>query len=102
MTGQPMPWLPVSLTPYATLNSLLGIISPLALFCAILRLGAFRASWLSAALLAGAIAGIFLGALQLAAPGAASAFRMCVNTSTTMSQSLRVFHCPQGISTRGR
>lgn len=72
LLGQPVPWLPISLTPYATLNSLLGIIAPLALFCAILRLGAFRASWLAAALLAGAIAGIVLGALQLAAPGAAS------------------------------
>src|SRR4051794_14015029 len=51
LLGQPVPWLPFSLTPYAPLNSLLGIIPPLALFCAILRLGAFRASWLATALL---------------------------------------------------
>src|SRR3954454_18379335 len=33
--GQPLPWLPISLTPYATLNSLLGLIPPLAVFLAI-------------------------------------------------------------------
>jgi flavin-dependent dehydrogenase len=34
--------------------------------------------------------------------GGASAFRMCVNTWTTTSRSLRVSRCPRGISTRGR
>ena len=62
------PWLPVSLTPYASLNSVLALIPPLALFCAILRLGAFHANWLAAALLAGCLAGIGLGALQVSAP----------------------------------
>ena len=70
--GQSVPWLPISLTPYASLNTLLGIIPPVAVFCAVLRLGAFRASWLAAALLAGAICGIILGALQVAAPGMGS------------------------------
>ena len=65
---QPVPALPVSLTPYDTLNTLLGVIPPIALFCAILRLGAFRASWLAAAILAGALGGITLGALQVVSP----------------------------------
>src|SRR5206468_8843988 len=60
--GRPLPALPLSVTPYATLNSLLGFIPPLALFCAIVRLRAYRAIWLALALLAGAIAGIMLGA----------------------------------------
>ncbi|NUR45123.1 MAG: O-antigen ligase family protein [Sphingomonas sp.] len=72
LLGQRAPWLPISLTPYATLNSVLGIIPPLAVGCAILRLGAFRASWQAAALLGGAVAGIILGALQVAAPGTTS------------------------------
>lgn len=67
--GRRLPALPLSVTPYATLNSLLGFIPPLALFCAIVRLRAYRAVWLSLALLAGAIAGILLGALQVASPG---------------------------------
>lgn len=72
LLGHAAPWLPISLSPYATLDNLLGIIPPLAVVCAILRLGAFRASWLAGALLAGAIAGIILGALQVAAPGPSS------------------------------
>ena len=72
LLGRPVPSLPLSLTPYASLSTLLAIIPPLAVFCAILRLGAFRASWLAAALVAGAVAGITLGALQVVAPGAAS------------------------------
>lgn len=81
LLGQPVPWLPLSLTPYATLNSLLGIIPPLAVFCAVLRLGAFRASWLAAALLAGAVAGIVLGALQVAAPGPTSPWYLYRDTN---------------------
>jgi O-antigen ligase len=72
LLGRPIPTLPLSLTPYDSLNTLLALIPPLALFCAILKLGAHRASWLSAALLAGAVAGITLGALQVVSPGAAS------------------------------
>ena len=70
--GQPVPWLPISLTPYTTFDSLLAAIPPLAILCAILRLGAFRASWLAAALLAGVMAGVMLGALQVAASGPTS------------------------------
>lgn len=70
--GQPMPWLPLSLVPYRTLDSLLGVIPSLALFCAVLRLGAFRASWLVAALLAGTVAGVLLGALQVVSPADSS------------------------------
>jgi len=81
LLGQPVPWLPISLTPYSTLNSVLGVIPPVALFCAILRLGAFRASWLAAALLAGAVAGIILGALQVTAPGAISPWYLYRDTN---------------------
>jgi O-antigen ligase len=69
LLGTPLPMLPLSLTPYDSLNTLLGLIPPLALFCAILRLGALRASWLTAGLLAGAVAGITLGALQVVSHG---------------------------------
>lgn len=81
LLGKPVPALPLSLTPYATLDTLLAMIPPLALFCAILRLGAFRASWLAAALLAGTVAGITLGALQVADPGAASPWYLYPQTN---------------------
>ena len=64
--GIPPPALPVSLDPHSSLNSLLGVIPALAIYCAIARLRAYRASWLAVALLAGTFAGILLGALQVA------------------------------------
>ncbi|HKP33532.1 MAG TPA: hypothetical protein VJT70_01965, partial [Sphingomicrobium sp.] len=65
LLGQAPPSLPVSLTPYASLAALLCMIPPLAMFCAIVRLRAYRPSWLAAALLTGTVAGILLGALQV-------------------------------------
>jgi O-antigen ligase len=64
--GRPSPWLPISLTPYESLASLLSVIPPLAMFVAMARLNAYRPSWLAAALFAGTVAGIVLGALQVA------------------------------------
>ena len=65
LLGQPVPILPISLTPYKSLSSLLSLIPPLAIFCAIARLRAYRSAWLAAALLGGTIAGILLGILQV-------------------------------------
>lgn len=57
--------LPLALTPSGTLTSMLSLIPPLAVFAAIVRLRAHRRLWLVLALMAGAIAGILLGALQV-------------------------------------
>jgi O-antigen ligase len=65
------PPLPLSLTPYRSLDSLLGLIPAIAMFCAIVRLKAYRPVWLAIALVAGTFAGILLGALQVASSGAA-------------------------------
>jgi len=62
-------WMPLSVTPFGSLDSLFGLIPPLALFCAIVRLSAYRPSWLVAALLAGTVAGVLLGVLQVTAGG---------------------------------
>ena len=64
--GMQPPPEPLSLTPAAGLNSLLGIIPPLALAIAMVRLRAYRPLWLAVALVAGTVAGIALGALQVA------------------------------------
>jgi O-antigen ligase len=61
----------LSLAPASTLNSLLGLIPPLAIFCAMVRLKAYRPHWLAIALIAGTLAGIALGALQVASSNAA-------------------------------
>lgn len=68
LIGRPVPALPLSLTPYETLSTILCLIPPIAMFCAITTLGAARPSWLAFALLAGTAAGILLGVLQVAAP----------------------------------
>ena len=72
LLGVPLPALPTSLTPYASLGALLCLMPPLAMFCAIVRLNAYRVSWLAAALLAGTIAGIMVGALQVVSAGSNS------------------------------
>jgi O-antigen ligase len=64
--GIARPWQPISLEPASGLDASLKIIPPLALFCAIVRLKAFRAKLLAAALIAGALAGVLLGTLQVA------------------------------------
>src|SRR5574338_960241 len=51
--GVATPAIPLSLAPYDTLDSLLSLIPPLAMFAAIVRLKAYRVAWLTAALLAG-------------------------------------------------
>lgn len=66
MLGLPLPWLPISLAPAATLASALNLLPPLAIVAGILRLGAFRARWLAVAVVGGAVAGAMLGALQAA------------------------------------
>jgi O-antigen ligase len=66
LLGRPGAFLPLSLAPYDSLGTLLSFIPPLALFCAMTRLRAYRASWLAVALVAGTLVGVMLGALQVA------------------------------------
>src|SRR5215203_1294363 len=46
LLGQPLPWLPISLTPYDTAATALTLLPPLAVLTAMLVAGAYRASWL--------------------------------------------------------
>lgn len=69
LLGLATPSFPISLTPFKSLDSLLGLIPPLAIICAMVRLKASRASWLAAALVAGTIAGVLIGALQVGSTG---------------------------------
>jgi O-antigen ligase len=64
--GVPLPPEPLSLAPAGTLDALLKTIPALAILCAMLRLKAYRPKWLAVALIAGTVAGIALGALQVA------------------------------------
>jgi O-antigen ligase len=63
--GMSVPWLPLSLAPYESLATVMKLIPPLALFCVIVRLRAYKPSWLATSLVAGTVAGVLLGALQV-------------------------------------
>lgn len=64
--GMRIPSEPLSLTPAAGLSALLATIPSLAMVCAMVRLRAYRPLWLAVALVAGTVAGIGLGAMQVA------------------------------------
>ena len=66
MLDQPLPWLPISLAPHKTLSSALWMLPALAVLTAILRLGAYEASWLATALIVITAVAVGVGALQLA------------------------------------
>ena len=61
-----LPALPLSLAPYETVATIFRVIPAIAMFCAIVRLRAYRSTWLALSLAAGTIAAILLGALQVA------------------------------------
>ena len=65
LLGQPLPWLPISLAPYQTIASALWLLPPLAIIAGMLRLGAFRSSWLAGALALATFAAVLVGALQV-------------------------------------
>lgn len=61
------PNLPLSVAPYDSLTAVLALIPALAMIAAGVRLGC-RPPWLVIALIAGTVAGILLGALQVSSP----------------------------------
>ena len=63
--GVDVPPMSLSLTPYKSIDALLGLIPAIAIFAAIVRLKAYRGGLLSASLLVAAVTGILLGALQV-------------------------------------
>jgi len=63
---EPLPWLPISLAPYQSLASALWLLPPLAILAGILRLGAYRLSWLAAALCVATFVAVLIGTLQVA------------------------------------
>ena len=60
--------LPISLSPYDSLATLLALLPMLGMLAAILLLRAYSSQWLATALIAGAMAGVLLGILQVSSP----------------------------------
>ena len=66
MLARPLPWMPLSLAPRETIASALWALPAVAVFLGMVRLGGFKALWLVWVLIAATVAGILVGALQLA------------------------------------
>ena len=73
--------MPLSLTPFESFSTLLALVPSLAIFCAMVRLKAYRADWMALALIAAAGCGIMLGALQAASPSRLSAWYLYPETN---------------------
>src|SRR5687768_11656636 len=65
LLGQPLPWLPISVTPYDTMVTITTLLPPLAVLAGMLIGGAYRASWIVMAILVGTFSSVLLGALQV-------------------------------------
>lgn len=65
LLGQPLPWLPLSLSPRATLASTLWLLPALAAVLGIIRLGGYRPSILAWCLIGVVVVSVLVGALQL-------------------------------------
>src|SRR3712207_4173968 len=65
LLGLPLTWMPISLAPHATLSSALWLLPPIAVLLGILRIGAFRTSWMAWAIALVATASVMIGALQI-------------------------------------
>ena len=61
----PLPWLPISLAPYATISSALWLLPAVAVLLGIIRVGAFRTSWMAWVIAVVATASVLIGALQV-------------------------------------
>ena len=69
LLGQPVPWMPLSLAPAETIATAMAMIPPLAMLALVLRLGAYRDSWLLIALLVATFISVGLGMLQIQSGG---------------------------------
>ena len=69
LLGQPLPWMPVSLAPADTIATAMALLPPLAMLALVVRLGAYRDSWLLIALLSATLISVGLGVLQIQSGG---------------------------------
>lgn len=71
LLGMPLPWLSISTTPDLTVASALWLLPALAVLLAMIKLGAYKPSWIAWVLIGVITAGTALGAVQRAGGDAA-------------------------------
>jgi O-antigen ligase len=67
--GQPLPWLAMSLAPYRTISSALWLLPAAAVLLAILRLRAFKPSWIAWVVIGVTTVSVAIGTLQVSGGG---------------------------------
>lgn len=65
LLGLPLPWLPLTLAPAATVAAILWLLPAFAAFLLVVVLGAFRGRWISSTIIAVTLVSIALGAMQV-------------------------------------
>ena len=73
LLGLPPSWQPISLAPYDGVATALTLLPPLAILAAMIWLKPSPSRWIAVTIIAATLAGIFLGALQVASPDPATA-----------------------------
>jgi O-antigen ligase len=68
LLGIGLPPMPISLAPYDSVATLMALLPPLGMLAAMIGLRGYSSVWLTAALIAGATAGVLLGILQVSSP----------------------------------
>lgn len=81
LTGRPVTWLPLSVSPQATLFGLLSLLPPLAVFAAAIQLNHQQRRTVSLVLLGFGVVSVFLGLVQLS-QGQLSPYRFFPFTNT--------------------
>ena len=66
--GIPLQAMPVSLAPYDSLETIVAVLPALGMLAATFGLRCYSPTWLSLALISGAMAGVMLGILQVSSP----------------------------------
>lgn len=84
LMGMPTPWLPLSLSGYDTAATALTLLPPLALLVGMLRLRAWSASGMLAAIMLGAVVSIMLGILQVTTGDGSWYFYRITNVGTAV------------------
>jgi hypothetical protein len=73
LLGLPLPWQPLSLAPYHTIEAALSLLPPLAVMLGMIKLRAFRTAALFGVVVGVAVGSLLLGALQVSG-GSSSGF----------------------------
>lgn len=81
----PLPWLTISLEPFRTMGSALWLLPAVAVFLGVVKLGAYRSSWIAWVLATASVASVVIGALQLVGGEGSAAYIYAITNHGAMT-----------------